>query len=56
MTEQLSLLLVRRRRILLSISQADESEPELLQRLEEHLQSIDERYRSLLSSLQLPPA
>ncbi len=55
MIEQLSLLSLRRRRILLSISKADESDPALKQRLETHLRSIDEQYRSRLSSLQLPP-
>ena len=54
MLEQLALLSVRRRRILLSISMADKSNPAFTQRMKEQLQLIDERYRSLLSSLQLP--
>lgn len=53
--EQLSLLSVRHRRILLSISKLDKFVPALRQRLEEQLRLIDERYRSLLSSLQRPP-
>lgn len=59
MAEQLSLLSVRRRRIMLSISKADKSKdksaPAVKRQLEEHLRIIDEQYRFLLSSLQPHP-